>query len=112
MDEQIDISFNAIGLSSSHKYQERTFIITNIHKIYTYLFETVPPITRWYNTDIHNLISEIASNRDSFIFLSVLIRYYIDIEIYKYKIDDMLKDTYQFIQTYMTGGKKTNKYIK
>jgi hypothetical protein len=107
-DQHYPFAFYKIGLSDDSKAEYRNYILANVDFIYNYLFNT-QPFTRWYNDYIKWAVSTtIGENK----FYCIIVRFIIDITIFKYKIETMLTDIYNYQrQTQARGGmRKLKKY--
>jgi len=91
-EQHFPFAFSKIMLSDDSKAEYRNYILANVDLIYNYLFNT-PPFIKWYNDYIKWAVTNtIGENK----FCCIIVRYVIDIAVFKHKIEKMLTDVYNY----------------
>ena len=109
-DQHLPFAFYKLNLLEESKKEYRDYILANVDFIYHYLFNT-PPFTRWYNDYIKWAVST-TIEENKYKFYCIVVRLGIDMTVFKYKIETMLRDIYNYqLQTQARGGmRKMKKY--
>jgi len=87
--EKLDYAFNSIGLNNPEDKEYRENLLKYINDIYELLFIAD---SKWYNEFIKQTVMEISEYKDetNIKFYCIILRYKIDIDIYKLKKTDIL----------------------
>lgn len=108
LDQRFPFAFYKLSLSDDSKAEFRNYILANVDFIYHYLFN-IQPFTRWYNDYIIRAVTTTIGESK---FYCIVVRLAIDMTVFKYKIETMLRDIYTYqLQTQARGGmRKMKKY--